>query len=149
MLARKDHDSAEKKLPPEWTDEIKELLETIYAAQLEKHQKKIEIMGFSYSDEILLAISVLDKNNGDEFTPLTYLASSDLDQKLKPQKVLNSMVDSIGLFFDALFNCEEIIISEHITNIWEEVKIKSQVFYYKITRENIKLTIMANELLEK
>jgi hypothetical protein len=56
------------------------------------------------------------------------------------------MVDLLGHIFDDIFNTED--WSGYVSN-WTENKYKNHTFFYKITRENIALTLQANEILSK
>ena len=58
--------------------------------------------------------------------------------------IIEKIMDSIGIFFDEYFSNSD--WNDYIS-IWTEAESKKVKFYYKISRENIKLSLMADEIL--
>lgn len=145
MLSRKEQLTPGKEMPKQWSDELCNLLNTTYSQQCCNLAKKFEVYGLTYPDELFLAISLLDKDDLNT-APITYLLSTDLSKSQNPTKILDHLVDSIGLFFEHYFQLPE---EDHYQGAWQESHIKNINFFYRISRENIALTLQANRLLEK
>lgn len=143
MLERKHHENPGTNLPSTWLESITETLNQTYQSDLELRSKKFEVYGQSFPDELLLIVGLHDKNH-DSILPVSYFASLDLLATHDSQKILNTLVDSVGIFFDHYFSQED--WSDFEPN-WQEHKINNIHFFYKFTRENVSLTLRANELL--
>lgn len=147
MFSRHDHDIAAVLFPKDWAEGLKQILLNIYGDKCLKDNKTFEVYGFSYPREVLMIISYtgLDKF----ISPTTLFLSANLDDKTKTDEILNDMFDSVGIFFDAYFakeeNTEE-IWDDYILD-WDETEFNKHTFFYKVTRENIGLSIEANLLL--
>ena len=75
--------------------------------------------------------------------------SSDLDEKTDTSKIMDTMFDSAGVFFDSYFAREEEIdeIWDEYVLDWEESEFGSDKIFYKVTRENVGLSMEADRLL--
>ena len=143
MLSRKEQEQAGIELPAQWIEEVRNLLESTYAAQCRQFAKKFEVYGLTYPDELFLAVSLLNQNDSNS-SPLTYLLSKDLTQTERPTKILDNLVDSIGLFFENYFNNPQ---EDPYISVWQENEMRGVKFFYRASRENIALTLQANKLL--
>lgn len=74
------------------------------------------------------------------------MISMDLEEKEDPQKYLDTLIDSIGIFFDQYF--ADANWNDYQAN-WEEAEYKKLKFFYKISRENMALSIQAEQLLNQ
>lgn len=147
MFSRLDHDIAAVIFPKEWSAELKQVLLNIYGEKCIKEEKTFEVFGFSYPNEVLVIISYtgLDKFEA----PLTLFISADLAPNTDSKKTIDSMFDSAGVFFDSYFAKEENqdeIWDDYVLD-WEEAEFSSNKIFYKVTRENVALTMEANLLL--
>lgn len=148
MLSRKEQTLRANFFPIKWTAEVKNLLEGLYKPQCDLNNLYIEVFALTYPDELVLAVSLLDKEN-EIVIPVTYMASADLGEKENPEDTLNLLVDSIGFFFENFFasltspDQDETIYSSD----WEQSKVKNKEFHYKITRENVGISLAADALL--
>lgn len=150
MLSRKEQTLRANFFPQKWTAEVKNLLEGLYKAQCDVRDLYIEVYALTYPDELLLSVSLLDKEN-EATIPVTYMASADLAEKENPEDTLNLLVDSIGFFFENFFALDENSeqdFEDLYSADWEKSKVKNKEFFYKITRENVGLTLMADALLD-
>ena len=145
MLSRKEQNNSAILFPDEWVDKVKKILDSVYLEKCAKIEKEFQIFGFTYPDELVLAVSLVNPSN-DAVIPVSYIMSADLDEKNQAEAMLNDMVDSIGNFFDIYFADKDWM--DYSTR-WEEVDFKNTKFFYQITRENIKFSIMADALLNK
>ncbi len=147
MFSRLDHEIKPVLFPKEWADGLKQILLNIYGDKCLKDEKTFEVFGFSYPSEALLIISYsgLDKFE----TPITLFLSSDLNDKTDADKVMDRMFDSAGVFFDQYFaheDTEDEIWDEYILD-WDEAEFGNEKLFYKVTRENIGLSMQADMLL--
>lgn len=147
MFSRKDHEIKAVLFPKEWADGLKQILLNIYGDKCIKDEKTFEIFGFSYPNEVILIISYtgLDKFEA----PLTLFLSSDLTTETETDKVMDRMFDSAGIFFDQYFATEENedeIWDEYILD-WDEAEFGNEKLFYKVTRENVALSMQADLLL--
>lgn len=143
MIYRKEHEKVPNALPDSWKESVMELLGSIYQAELDRRNKSFFLHGVSFSDELFIGISLLDSHD-EAIIPTTYQISADLKEKTDSEKLLKTMVDSIGLFFDTFFATPD--WSDYQAN-WEEADIQGSKFFYRVCRENLKLTLEADQLL--
>jgi hypothetical protein len=150
MFSRISHEETPVIFPKEWSENVKKTLLSIYGEQCIKEDRTFEIFTFTYPTELLLIISYssLDKI----IAPITLFLSSNLNEKNDPKKTMNNMFDAVGVFFDSFFgsrgNNEAEIWDEFIYE-WQESEFAKQQFYYKVTRENIALSLEAESILNK
>ena len=145
MLFRKPQDQAGTFLPDEWREEVQGTLFNLYQNHCQREKKTFEVYGLSYPDEIFLTASYLDFHDLNKI-PVTYTASADLSgEKKNIKKILDTLVDSIGIFFDSFFHQKD--WNDYIS-VWTKARFKNQVFYYQVTRERIGLTLQADEILK-
>ncbi len=147
MFSRNDHETQAVLFPKEWGESLKQILLNIYGEHCIKDEKTFEVYGFSYPTEALMIISYagLDKYEA----PVTLFVSSDLDEKTDTDKIMDTMFDSAGVFFDSYFaraEDEDEIWDEYVLD-WEESEFGSDKIFYKVTRENVGLSMQADLLL--
>ena len=65
------------------------------------------------------------------------------DEKKVKSTQLN-FIDVVGIFFDQVFASDD--WSEFEPN-WQEVNYKDENYFFKLSRENVNLTLEANKLL--
>lgn len=150
MFARLDHEVKPVIFPDDWAAGLKQVLLNIYGEQAIKDDKTFEVYGFSYPKEALLIISYVGL---DKFVaPVTLFISADLTEKTDPKKMINTMFDCAGVFFDTYFagekerNDNDEIFEDYIHD-WDETDFHGEKLFYKVTRENVGLTIQADILL--
>lgn len=147
MFSRLEHDVKPVLFPKDWAEGLKQILLNIYGDKCIEEEKTFEVFGFSYPSEVLLIISYVGL---DKFTtPVTLFLSSDLNEKINPEKIIDRMFDSAGIFFDQYFaheDTEDQIWDEYILD-WDEAEFGNEKFFYRVTRENVGLTIEADLLL--
>jgi hypothetical protein len=147
MFRRVESESLPLPLGKEWIDQFKQTLLNLYGDKCLKHDRTFEIYAYTYPEEVLLIVSYVSL---DKFvSPVTLFLSTDLSNSSKPEKTLDLLCDSVGIFFDHYFassSDQEDIFDEYVYE-WEEEEISNSKIFYKITRENIALTMEANRLL--
>ncbi|MCO4792131.1 MAG: hypothetical protein KC493_00360 [Bacteriovoracaceae bacterium] len=144
MLSRKEHQEKPNHLPDEWKKKVTELLISIYGDKFDQSNFEFHIFGMTYPSEMLLTVSLVNTKD-ESAAPVTYHVSADLDEKTKADKTIAQLVDSIGIFFDNYFDDPE---WNDFFSKWEETTFKGSKLFYKITRENIGLTILADQILD-
>ena len=147
MFSRLDHETKAVIFPKDWADGLKQILLNIYGEQAIKNKKTFEIYGFSYPNEVLLIISYVGLDKFE--SPVTLFLSNDLNDKTDTDKVMDNMFDSAGIFFDSYFATEETedeIWDEYVLD-WQDAEFGSDKIFYKVTRENVSLSMAADALL--
>jgi hypothetical protein len=150
MFSRQDHEIKPVLFPKEWGDGLKQILLNIYGEQAIKEDKTFEVYGFSWPTEVLLIVSYIGLDKFE--APVSLFISADLDEKSNTDKMVNEMFDSAGVFFDSYFaaqkNLEESgeIFDDYIHE-WDETDFHNQKLFYRVTRENVGLTMQADLLL--
>lgn len=146
MLARKKTSKIGKNVPQDWLEGLSRLLNEGYKTECKTSNRYFDVYGQIYSDELLLAVSYLSEK--DEYSsPITCFLSCDQEQisdEKKVKETQQNFVDLSGLFFDEIFSSDD---WNEFEPQWQEVTHKNETYFFKISRENINLTIEANRLL--
>ncbi len=141
-----DENSSRKPLPNEWTEELTRVLTESYHEQAAKDNKFFDVHGEIYEKEFVVIISYIHLKD-NLASPISIFISHDVVDDSKQFKlVLKNLVDLSGLILDDIFSQEA---WSDYNSQWTENNYKNNEFYYKITRENISLTIQAEEFLKK
>ena len=143
MFSKNNQEEMGKSLPQSWIDEVHSTLTDVYKNHCITYKKKLEVYGFSYSNELVLIISILDIEDRNKI-PVTYTSSVEITAKNQPLQLLHSLVDASGIFLDAYFFAPN---WDDYCSHWQETTYQTLKFFYKITRENITLSIQASKLL--
>lgn len=144
MLARKEQNRLPNHLPETWATKVKELLQNVYAKYIDEEKKKFDVLGLTYPDEFLLVVSLQDEK--EKQIPVTYLASYDITKENINEKTIDKLLDSVAIFFDGYFqNSDEQSYSIH----WSEANHGGIEFFYKVTRENVRSTLLADQMLSE
>ena len=146
MLSRKEQPRPAKHLPDEWAQKVKASLLELYAEKAKEEGKTFQVHGLIYPDEIFLAVSYANFEDAS-CSPVTYAASADLnraDSGKNLKKRFDLLIDSTGLFFEAVFHGGS---NDLYDSTWRKGELRRQTFYYRVTRENVALTLQANQLL--
>jgi hypothetical protein len=146
MFARKSKSKNGKSLPQDWIESFSRLLNESYKKECQLQDRYFDVYGQIYPDELVITTSWLSEK--DEYSaPITCFLSCEPDQ-IKDEKRLketqSDYIDVVGLFFDEIFASSE--WNEFEPN-WQELKYKNHTYFFKLTRENINLTLEANKLL--
>jgi len=146
MFARKASSKNGKSIPQDWLLSLTILLNETYQNECEKQERTFDVYGQIYQDELLLAVSWLSEK--DEYiAPITCFLSCEPDQMNDDKKVKSTQqnfIDVVGIFFDQIFATDSWYEFEPT---WQEVNYKQENYFFKLSRENIKLTLEANKLL--
>lgn len=146
MLARKKTSKQGISIPVDWLESLARLLNETYSSECKKHDRYFDVYGQIYPEELLVIVSwISDKEQNA--APVTCFLSCDPDQMNNEKKVKETQANYIevaGLFFDEIFSSDN---WDGFEPNWQEVTHKHQNYYYKLSRENINLTLEANKLL--
>ncbi len=139
-------DFARKQLPNEWTENLTKTLTDAYFEQSEKDNRFFDVYGEIYEKEFVIIVSYV--HHQDQMTaPISLFLSHDIvDDSKKYRTVLKHLVDLSGEIFDDIFSADD--WSEYV-HTWTINKYRNCDFHYKITRENVSLTLQAEEFLNK
>lgn len=143
MLSRKEQDQPGAEIPKQWCEKLTQVLNENYRNQTQSTGKTFTAHALTYPNEVYLAVSLIEPAKED-LAPVTLSLSADLDEKSEPTKLLDQLVDSIAIFFDEYFSTSN---WNDYNPIWNEFEHKKLNIHYKITRENVALTLEANRLL--
>lgn len=147
MLARKNTSRKNGKvIPLDWAEGLNRLLNETYSKECKQNGRYFDVYGQIFPEELLVVVSYLSEKD-ECLAPITLFLSCEPDQMATEEKVKETQqnyIELIGLFFDEIFAEEE--WNEFEPN-WQEVTQKHQNYFYKITRENINLSIEADKLL--
>lgn len=133
-------------MPNEWQENFIKVLTEVYAEQAKKDERLFDVHGLIYEKEFVVIVSYLDQN--DYLTaPISLFISHDIisDEK-KMKKALQNVIDLTGEIFDDIFAIAD--WNDYNPN-WTENQYKDNTFHYKITRENITLSLQAEEILKR
>lgn len=146
MLARKASSKHGKSIPLDWIESLSRLLNETYKTECNKNGRYFDVYGQIYPEELLLVVSWLSEK--DQFlSPVACFLSCEPEQMSDEKKVKDTQknfIDVVGLFFDEIFANEE---WDEFEPNWQEVTYKHENYWYKLSRENINLTLEANKLL--
>ena len=146
MFARKTSSKNGKSIPQDWLVSFGILLNETYQSECEKHARTFDVYGQIYDEELLIVVSWISEK--DEYiAPITCFLSCEPEQMKDGTKVKTTQmnfIDVVGIFFDEIFAADE--WNEFEPN-WQEVNYKQENYFFKLSRENVNLTLEANKLL--
>lgn len=154
ILARKTSSIEYRPIPLEAKEQISALLIEAYEDDLAKSQKIIDIYGLIYPEEFVLALTVMDQE-GRNLIPRSLLLSVDFDaEKSSFQDLLPIFLEGCDAFLAQALNWnDDDMFSEDVESpylgMWTEELAKDVSVFTKVTRENIALTLMADEILKE
>ncbi|HLT21850.1 MAG TPA: hypothetical protein VKZ84_00335 [Bacteriovoracaceae bacterium] len=147
MFARNPESKNPQNFPADWIEGFSRLLNSTYKSDCTKNQRFFDVYGQIYSEELLVVISYLSEVD-EAMTPVTLFLSCDkhqMDTEEKAKSTQKNFIDLAGLFFDEILKKDDEVVE--FEPVWQEVAHNKETYHYKLTRENITLTLKANELL--
>ncbi len=146
MLGRKPTSKNGTSIPSDWLESLARLLNEGYKDECKQHGRYFDVYGQIYDEELLLVVSWLSEK--DEYlAPITCFLSCEpahIQNESKVKETQQNFIDVVGLFFDEIFSNEE---WDEFEPNWQEVNYKHETYFFKLSRENINLTLEANRLL--
>lgn len=148
MLARKTTSINGKPLPADWTESVARLLNETYATEAEAQSRFFDVYGQVYSDELLVIASFTSEKSPLEAPVTVFLSCDEAEMKTPAQVKITQegYIELLGLFFDEVFSAES---WDEWEPLWQEVQYQGSTYFYKISRENIALTLDADRLLRE
>jgi hypothetical protein len=144
-FARKNQTTLPIVFPESWSKNLEQLLASVYSAACKEQSRGFKTYAASFPDELLLIVSWMALDNL-KATPISLFLSLDINEATSDEETLQKLVDKVGLFFDELTgNSED--IHEYFEPLWQERSERGMTFYFKVSRENVALTLEANKLL--
>lgn len=141
MFSRKEQDSHGAPLPQDWLDELQASLQEHYQAECQDKQGEFKTHGQLYQSELVLIITF---NQAKQQRTVSCFLSCDLGPKEATKKVLYSLVDLAGHFYNDFFSDQD---WNDFSTSWEKIQYQKRDVYYRVSREDVELTLLANELL--
>ena len=147
MFARKITNARGRELQQEWIQQVQGVLDEAYDDLRQKEKRYIKAYGYIYEDEILLVICF---RKGSEFegSPISFFISVDYQRSQKDEKLLKGLLDFSGKLIDDTLqrlNSVTDVYSAH----WEEHEYNKQKYYFKVSRENVELSLKADLILKE
>jgi hypothetical protein len=146
MLARLKTSIKGTNLPNDWREGFSLLLHDGYGKECDQQNRVFDVYGQIYSEEILIVVSCLSRTDAS-IAPIALFLSCDPEQMNNEQKVnevQKNYIELAGLFFDQIFAISD---WSEFEPSWQEVTHNNRTYYFKLSRENINLTLEANRLL--
>lgn len=145
LLGRYESEAEGNDLPQQWQDEFINNLNLAYADVISKNDRFFDVYGRIYDREFVVVASYIHIED-QLAAPISVFISHDIidDEKLM-KKALDNLTDLFGLIFDDILDNDQ--WNDYNPN-WSENQYKENTFFYKITRENISLTLQAEEILK-
>jgi hypothetical protein len=146
MLARKKTSKTGKTIPYDWAEGVSLLLNETYEKQNKEQARYFEVYGQIYPEELLVVVSWLSEKDPSVLPYACFLSCEPhhLTSEEKVKETQKNLIDLAGLFFDEIFTDPE--WNEFEPN-WQEVSHKHETYFFKISRENINLSLEASRLL--
>lgn len=146
LLGRYETDTTGQVVPEDWQDNLIQVLNTAYADKISENDRFFDVYGRIFEKEFVVIVSYMDLRD-TLAAPISVFLSHDIIENNKQMKAaLKDAIDFVGLIFDDIFATSD--WNDYNPN-WTENKYKEHLFHYKITRENISLTLQAEEILRK
>lgn len=146
MLGRLKTSKKGQALPTDWLESLARLLNETYKKECKTSDRYFDVYGQIYPEELLLVISYLSEKD-ESLSPISLFLTSDLSKISTEQSVKETQknyIEMAGLFFDEIFANDE---WNEFEPVWQQVTHNNNNFHYKLSRENINLTLEADRLL--
>ena len=138
------HFEESKDLPTDWIESFVGLLTETYFKQTEKDHRFFDVFGKIFEKEFVVILSYI--HHDDHLaTPITIFISHDTVDSKTTKTALEKIVNLSGHILDDIFSIKD--WSDFVPT-WTENKYEEHTFHYKITRENIGLSLQAEEILK-
>lgn len=148
MLERKPSTEPGKPLPVEWVETVTQLLNQTYQSECNARSRRFEVYGQIFPQELLVVIGFVPPRDQPEGAISCFLScdAAHLTTTAKVKETQANYVDIAGMFFDEVFADES---WDGWEPNWQEVEWKGKTYWYKMTRENVQLTLEADRLLKE
>lgn len=135
-----------KALPQQWTESFVAVLTQNYGEQSDKDESFFDVFGQIYDEEIVVVTSYVHQTDYS-VAPISIFLSFDTPKDSNAMsEALKELVDLVGHILEDIFQTKD---WNDYTLTWTPNQFKNHTFHYKITRENISLSLQAEEILKK
>jgi len=135
-------------IPTEILNFIDKLIDETFKESFSKKNLKLSVFGELYENEIVLIFSLVNSTDSSLNT-ISLFISDDISPTTKLEKTVDSLINSSSEFFETVTSSTKDEIDSLYSPRWQQAESPTESFYYKVSRENIALTIEANKLLEQ
>jgi hypothetical protein len=132
-------------IPGEDLSRFKKAVEETYEANFIQRGLDFELYGFLFPKEFVLNLCMFNPKDLN-LSPTSFFCSVELKDEKPSDKILTTVVDFLGVFLDDFFQHED---WEDYFQKWESEKFKDLDLHYRITRENVILSLKAEALLNQ
>lgn len=143
-FARKEQTEHEIMLPDSWAQAVRETLQEAYHQECVAHGLVFDVVGATFPDELVIGLTLINPQQLKS-APHTLLLSADLTDGVAGEKLLKTLIDQSSHFFDIFFSTKD--KDELYEANWQDAQGTPVPFYYKVSRENLRLTLEANKIL--
>ncbi len=149
MFFRKYEEITGIELPKQWRQSISQSFGEYFKEKLDFSSASIQSFGFHHVDELVIIISYVPEE--ELKSPISLFISKDLSEKEKNserefKKAKDSVLDIAGIIFKDISENQKDF--EYLLR-WTEYDFRKEKYHYKITRENISLSIKTEEILRE
>lgn len=146
MLGNNPKSKNGKDLPQDWLDNVTRIMDETYKDQCLKYKSTFDAFGQIYDEELLLVVSFIAEQDAHKLPIACFLSceKEHIATTTKIKETQKNYLDILGLLFDEIFSNEEWSDYEPV---WQDITYKTETYSYKISRENVALTLEANKLL--
>ncbi|MCB9091874.1 MAG: hypothetical protein H6621_02905 [Halobacteriovoraceae bacterium] len=147
MFSRKSANSSGASFPEKWQDKTSLNFNEYFQGKYKLENYFFQAFGYIYESEITIILSLIPKETS--MSSITLFISKEVDSKLKNnpaklEKIKDTILDIQGIIFDEVLKDLENVPYSHE---WIDYTYKKEKYHYKLTRENVELTLKAEEWL--
>lgn len=149
MLERKPSKVTGIALPKDWIESVTALLNQTYEKECDAQGRHFEVHGQIFPSELVVIFGFNPQEKDSSESSVSCFLSCDTADIATPDLVKTTQENFVlmaGMFFDEVFATED--WSDWEPN-WQEVEWKDKKYFYKMTRENVTLTLEADRLLRE
>jgi hypothetical protein len=146
MFSRVKHDETGLPLPQDWSDALVLLLNETYEKECAERTSVFDIHGIIYPKELIAIVSLVDEKDPNKLPIACFIScnAEDVANDKAVKETQKNYIDLFSLLFDEIFQNQD---WNDYEILWQEIQYKNKTYFYKITRENIALSLEASKLL--
>ena len=131
-------------LEKEWLEGAVASLSAHFAEAAHRDSSFIDVYGERFEDEIVTVFSYVHEDDASRTPKTLFIAHPIVDDVEKMKKLLPTVLDLAATILESVLDDPE---WSDFNAQWTENPFKGLDFAYKITRENISLTLQADRIL--
>jgi len=122
---------------------VSELLTHVYKEEVESRKLYFRVFFLEYANEVVLIISLLAQKDPMK-TPYSLFLAADIENPNQSEETKSKLLDIASLYIDQFFKKKE---WDEYLDLWQENTDKKFKYFFKITRENLDISLEADRLL--